>query len=102
MAKPRPSAAEIFGVGFTSEGFDRSSHYFRMPDGADPRAAWILETRVADPLRTGDPFVPVELTRRGKPVAVIVSVNEFRRLYIWAPDRTLRSGLPLARRPRRP
>jgi hypothetical protein len=34
---------KIFGVGFTSEGFDRSSHYFRMPDGLDPQAAWILE-----------------------------------------------------------
>ncbi len=44
---------KIFGVGFTSEGFDRSSHYFRMPDGLDPRAAWILEG-VKRPDRIGD------------------------------------------------
>jgi N,N-dimethylformamidase len=44
---------KIFGVGFTSEGFDRSSHYFRMPDGLDPQAAWILEG-VKRPDRIGD------------------------------------------------
>jgi len=44
---------KIFGVGFTAEGFDRSSHYVRMPDGLDPRAAWILDG-VERPERIGD------------------------------------------------
>lgn len=44
---------KIFGVGFTSEGFDRSSHYVRMPDGLDPRAGWILDG-VERPERIGD------------------------------------------------
>jgi N,N-dimethylformamidase beta subunit-like, C-terminal len=44
---------KIFGVGFTSEGFERSSHYLRMPDGRDPRAAWIFEG-VERPERIGD------------------------------------------------
>jgi N,N-dimethylformamidase len=34
---------KIFGVGFTAEGFDRSSYYFRMPDGLDDRARFIFE-----------------------------------------------------------
>jgi N,N-dimethylformamidase len=34
---------KIFGVGFTSEGFDRSQPYFRMPDGFDERATFIFE-----------------------------------------------------------
>ena len=29
----------LFGVGFTAQGFDRSSPYLRMPDSFDPRAA---------------------------------------------------------------
>ena len=44
---------KMFGVGFTSEGFDRSSHYVRMPDGEDPRGAWIL-AGVERPHRFGD------------------------------------------------
>jgi N,N-dimethylformamidase len=44
---------KIFGVGFTAEGFDRSAHYFRMPDGLDPRAAWIF-AGVERPERIGD------------------------------------------------
>ena len=34
---------KIFGVGFTSEGFDRSHPYFRMPDSFDERARFIFE-----------------------------------------------------------
>lgn len=34
---------KIFGVGFTSEGFDCSSHYFRMPDSLDDRVRFIFE-----------------------------------------------------------
>jgi N,N-dimethylformamidase len=34
---------KIFGVGFTSEGFDRSSPYLRMPDSFEPRGAWMFE-----------------------------------------------------------
>ena len=44
---------KIFGVGFTSEGFDRSSHYLRMPDGLTSRAAWIFDG-VERPERIGD------------------------------------------------
>jgi N,N-dimethylformamidase len=34
---------KIFGVGFTSEGFDDCSYYRQMPDARDPRGAWIFE-----------------------------------------------------------
>jgi N,N-dimethylformamidase len=34
---------KLFGVGFTSEGFDESSYYTQMPDARDPRAAFIFE-----------------------------------------------------------
>jgi len=44
---------KIFGVGFTSEGFDRSSHYVRMPDGGDRRVAWMFDG-VKRPDRIGD------------------------------------------------
>lgn len=32
-----------FGVGFTAQGFDKSSPYKRMPDSFDPRVAFIFE-----------------------------------------------------------
>ena len=31
------------GVGFSAQGLFEGSHYRRMPDAADPRAAWIFE-----------------------------------------------------------
>lgn len=34
---------KLFGVGFTSEGFDHSSYYVQMQDARDPRAAFIFE-----------------------------------------------------------
>jgi N,N-dimethylformamidase len=34
---------KIAGTGFIAQGFDVSSHYRRMPDSRDPRAAWIFE-----------------------------------------------------------
>ncbi len=40
--KGRPPQ-RLFGVGFTAQGFDRSSPYLRMPDSFDPRAAFIFE-----------------------------------------------------------
>jgi N,N-dimethylformamidase len=33
----------LVGVGFVTEGFDESSHYVRLPDSFDPRAAFIFE-----------------------------------------------------------
>jgi len=41
-ARGRPPQ-KIFGVGFTSEGFDESMPYTQMPDARDPRAAFIFE-----------------------------------------------------------
>ncbi|MEA2661455.1 MAG: hypothetical protein QOH08_1027 [Chloroflexota bacterium] len=40
--KGRPPQ-RLFGVGFTAQGFDRSSPYLRMPDSFDARAAFIFE-----------------------------------------------------------
>jgi len=37
------SPQKATGVGFASEGFDRSSHYRRMPDSHHPSASWIFE-----------------------------------------------------------
>ena len=34
---------KLFGTGFTTEGFDRSSYYVQMPDARDPRAAFIMD-----------------------------------------------------------
>ena len=33
----------LVGVGYASAGFDASSHYRRLPDSRDPRAAWIFD-----------------------------------------------------------
>lgn len=33
---------KLFGTGFTAEGFNGSSYYRRMPDGADPKVSWIF------------------------------------------------------------
>jgi len=40
--KGRPPQ-RLLGVGFTAQGFDRSSPYLRMPDSFDPRAAFIFQ-----------------------------------------------------------
>ena len=40
--KGRPPQ-RLFGVGFTAQGFDRSSPYLRMPDSFDARAAFIFD-----------------------------------------------------------
>ena len=40
--KGRPPQ-RLFGVGFTAQGFDRSSPYLRMPDSFDRRAAFIFD-----------------------------------------------------------
>ena len=37
-----------FGVGFTAQGFDKSSPYKRMPGSFDPRAAFVFEGIAAD------------------------------------------------------
>jgi N,N-dimethylformamidase len=50
--KGRPPQ-RLVGVGFTAEGFDRSTHYMRFPDSFDPRAAFIFEGVGADE-RIGD------------------------------------------------
>jgi N,N-dimethylformamidase len=34
---------KLFGVGFTTEGFDESSYYVQMPDAQDPGVAFIME-----------------------------------------------------------
>ena len=34
---------KLFGTGFTTEGFDRSSYYVQLPDARDPRAAFIMD-----------------------------------------------------------
>ena len=41
---------QIFGVGFTAQGFDRNAPYRRMPDSDNPRAAWIFEGLEPDAL----------------------------------------------------
>ena len=41
---------QIFGVGFTAQGFDRNAPYRRMPDSDNPRAAWIFEDLEPDAL----------------------------------------------------
>jgi N,N-dimethylformamidase len=38
----RPPQA-LVGVGFSAQGLFEGSHYRRMPDSADPRAAWMFE-----------------------------------------------------------
>jgi N,N-dimethylformamidase len=39
---------KLFGVGFTTQGFDRCSYYVQMPDARDPRCAFIMEGVAAD------------------------------------------------------
>jgi N,N-dimethylformamidase beta subunit-like, C-terminal len=51
-SKGRPPQ-RLVGVGFTAEGFDRSTYYTRLPDSFDPRAAFILEGTGEDE-RIGD------------------------------------------------
>src|SRR6185295_4697586 len=42
LAQSRARPQKLFGVGFTSEGFDHSVGYHQMPDARDPRAAFML------------------------------------------------------------
>ncbi len=41
---------KIWGVGFTSEGFDRSSYYVQLPDAAAQSASWIMDGIEGDEL----------------------------------------------------
>ena len=44
---------KLFGVGFTSEGFDHSSYYVQMPDARDSEVAFIMDG-IAPEERIGD------------------------------------------------
>jgi N,N-dimethylformamidase len=44
---------QLFGTGFTSEGYGGSFHYHRMPDGDLPEMRWVLDG-VEAPERIGD------------------------------------------------
>jgi N,N-dimethylformamidase len=58
----------LVGVGFSAEGFDRSSYYLRLPDSFDPRAAFIFagvdeEGPIGDFGEIGDGAAGLELDR---------------------------------------
>ena len=55
----------LIGVGSCAAGFDRGSHYVRLPDSFDPRAAFIFEG-IGDDEPIGDHPVACCPSRRGR------------------------------------
>lgn len=51
----------LVGVGTTAQGFDRSTHYQRLVDSLDPRAAFILEG-IAENEKIGDFSIKIRTT----------------------------------------
>ena len=56
---------QLFGVGFTAQGFDRNSPYRRMPDSANPRAAWIFDGVDPDALIGNFPSLVLDIGAAG-------------------------------------
>ena len=56
---------QLFGVGFTAQGFDRNSPYRRMPDSTNPRASWIFDGVEPDALIGNFPSLVLDFGAAG-------------------------------------